>query len=261
MLFTSQLKAVRAGASEVQISSDWMQGRAAYGGLVAALVFEAMRCRITDGAPVRSMQITFVGPVSDEPLQVESEVLRKGNSVTHVVGRGLQGGNSQIVIQASFGHARNSVVAVDEPPRVFEKKPENCHKLPYTEGVVPVFTRHFDYRYATPFPFGNSDLNYIQGYVRYAQAEPEWDEALLLGLVDAWPPTTLPKLNAPAMASSLSWTVEFIQPLVHLAADSYCMYESHIVQSAGGYGHTRAKIWNSEGQLMAISQQTVTHFA
>ncbi|TNC82431.1 MAG: acyl-CoA thioesterase II [Oleiphilus sp.] len=261
MQFTSLLNKVRTGASTVAMSPDWMQGRSTFGGLAAALVFESMRKVVKSEAPVRCIQISFVGPVSDTPLQIQSEVLRAGKSVTHVLGRGIQDGETKIVLQASFGHARDSEILVSASRMLPDIEPEDCQKLPYIDGVTPTFTRHFDFRYATPFPFGGSDLDYLKGYVRFAEPEPEWSEAHLLGLIDAWPPTTIPQLKKPAMASSLSWTVEFVQPLPALTRDAYTFYESHIVQSANGYGHTRARIWNQSGELMAISQQTVTHFA
>ena len=261
MLFTSLLNQIGEGRSEISISSDWMQGRAAYGGLVAALVLESMRKTLGGDVPVRCVQVSFVGPVSASAFVIESEVLRQGKSVSQVMGRGTQGGETKIVVQASFGHHRDSAISVEAASHQLETAPEDCQKLPYTEGLVPAFTQHFDFRYATPFPFGGSQVDYLQGHVRFAQAEPEIRETHLLGLIDAWPPTTLPKLKQLAMASSLSWTVEFIQPMPSLAPDEYTQYESHIVQSANGYGHTRAKVWNSAGELVAISQQTVTHFA
>lgn len=85
--------------------------------------------------------------------------------------------------------------------------------------------------------------------------------AHLIGLIDAWPPATLPLLKTPAMASSLSWTVEFMHPQPSLAPDEYTVYRAELKESSNGYGHSRAQIWNQKGELLALSQQTVTHFA
>lgn len=261
MFFTSFLEQVGAGSSVVEIGPDWMQGRAGYGGLVAALVFESMRKNLSSNAPVRGLQISFVGPVTSEPLVVDSEVLREGKSVSHVVGRGMQNGKCKVVIQGSFGAARDSVIRVDGPKPHIEKVPDACKTLAYIEGVTPAFTQHFDYRYATNFPFSGTGESRLQGYLRFAKPEPEMGTAQLIGLVDGWPPTTLPMLAKPAMASSLSWTIEFMQPAPSLGAEEFILYEAEIIESANGYGHTRALVWNESEELLAISQQTVTHFA
>ena len=261
MLFSKILEGVSAQPSEVQISDDWMQGRAAFGGLGAALVFESMRQQLSSSAPVRCLQISFVGPISAEPLHVESELLREGKSVSHVLGRGIQNGQTKIVIQGSFGASRDSIIEIKPENEVLSTGVEDCQKLPFIKGVMPEFTKHFDFRYATAFPFGGGDKHFVEGYVRYAEPEPEMTEAHLLGLVDAWPPATLPLMDKPAMASSLSWTIEFVQPQPALGNTEYSVYRADIVESSNGYGHTRAKIWNERGELQAISQQTITHFA
>jgi len=261
MLFTAFLDQITAEPSVVEISPDWMQGRAGYGGLVAALVYESMRKQLLFDAPVRCLQISFVGPVSSGPLTLESEVLRQGKSVSHVLGRGIQDGECKVIVQGSFGAARESLIDVSGPAPKVERVPELCKKLPYSEGVTPAFTRHFDYRYATQFPFSASKDQHLQGYLRFAEPEPVMTTAHLIGLVDGWPPTTLPMFEAPAMACSLSWTIEFVHPAPALGLEEYILYEADIVQSANGYGHTRALIWNESEQLLAISQQTVTHFA
>ena len=86
-------------------------------------------------------------------------------------------------------------------------------------------------------------------------------EAHLLALVDAWPPATLPWLNKPAAGSTLTWTIEFVQPVASLSTLDWCKYCAVIEHSRDGYGHTAACTWNAAGELLAISRQTVTVFA
>ena len=51
------------GTTALTLPDDWMQGRAGYGGLIGALVLKAMRARVPVERKVRSLLITFVGPV------------------------------------------------------------------------------------------------------------------------------------------------------------------------------------------------------
>jgi acyl-CoA thioesterase len=261
MLFTNYLNQINTNPSSVNIGADWMQGRACYGGLIAALVYESMRKQLSDTIPVRSLQISFVGPVSAEDFVVESEVLRQGKSVSQILGRGLQDNETKIVILGSFGKSRESAIQVDHQARIFDEDPVSIAPMPFIEGVLPNFTRHFDFRYCTEMPFSGSMETVLRGFIRYQQTEPKITEGHIMGLVDAWPPTTLPMLDKPAPASSLSWTIEFVHPQPELDATEFCHYEAKIVQASSGYGHTKAKVWNHSGELIAISQQTVTHFA
>lgn len=261
MVFTELLKQVGREPSRLAISEDWMQGRAAFGGLGAALVYESMRQQLTQPTPVRCLQISFVGPITAEDLLIESEVLREGKSVSQVLGRGIQNGQTKIIIQGSFGASRDSTISIPSEQGGLEAPPESCQKLPYMKGVMPAFTQHLDFRYLTSFPFTGSDQKHMSGFVRFAEPEPEMTIAHLIGLIDAWPPATLPLLKTPAMASSLSWTVEFMHPQPSLAPDEYTVYRAELKESSNGYGHSRAQIWNQKGELLALSQQTVTHFA
>jgi len=269
MSFDDYLKQVEATPSGVNaavtscihIGEDWMQGRAGFGGLVAGLVYESMRKQLGSNVPVRCLQVSFVGPVDASPLEVTSEVLRQGKNVSHVLGRGMQNGEVKILVQGSFGQSRASSVSLLADRLKLSGTVAEAKKLPHIPQVIPEFTKHFDFRYLTEFPFSGSPKNYLEGYVRLAEPCQTMTEAHVLALIDAWPPTTLPMFDRPCMASSLSWTIEFIQPHTPLRSDEYLVYRADIVQSEGGYAYARAKIANEAGELIAISQQTTTHFA
>jgi acyl-CoA thioesterase len=86
-------------------------------------------------------------------------------------------------------------------------------------------------------------------------------ESHILALVDAWPPSLLPHLKKPAMGSTLTWTIEFVQPLRELSTLDWCKYRVETEYAADGYGHAAAKLWSAQGELIAMSRQTVTIFA
>jgi acyl-CoA thioesterase len=86
-------------------------------------------------------------------------------------------------------------------------------------------------------------------------------EAHILALVDAWPPALLPHLKKPAPGSTLTWTIEFIQPLQELTTLDWCQYHVSIEHARDGYGHAAAALWSPTGALIALSRQTVVVFA
>lgn len=51
MTFNQLLDAVRANPDSVSIPPSWAQGRAAFGGLMAAMVYETMRLKIDQRQP------------------------------------------------------------------------------------------------------------------------------------------------------------------------------------------------------------------
>jgi len=262
MPFTDLIDKVLSASCAVQITKEWSQGRAGYGGLIAALVYQAMEKRILDGRPVRNLQISFIGPVSfEEPLEIETDILREGKSVSQIFGRGVQNGQTQITIVGSFGHSRDSQLLIEHDKKIFPENPEELLVMPYVEGKFPAFTKFFDLRYVTAFPFAGSSDTSLRGFVKFKSPQDKMGIAQLIGLVDAWPPTPLPMLDKPAPASSLSWTIEFMQPQPALGVDDYCQYESETTHASNGYGNTRAMIRNMNGELLAISSQTVTIFA
>ena len=90
MRFSDLLDAVRSDP-EVTIPAEWAQGRATFGGLVAALQYEALRAQVPADRPLRSLAITFVGPVApDVPVSYQVEVLREGKAVSQLLGRAFR---------------------------------------------------------------------------------------------------------------------------------------------------------------------------
>lgn len=264
MTFSELIQAVRANPQAVVIPSVWGQGRASFGGLVAALLFEAMRAQVPQGRPVRSLAITFVGPVAaDVPVSFQAEVLREGKAVSQMLGRAVQDGQVVALMQGSFGASRDSAIGVAAEPAPPMKAVETCQELPYLQGVTPEFTRYLAMRWGVGgMPFTNNPAREMGGWVRLRdQLEPEpVDEAHLLALVDAWPPAVLSHLRSPAPGSSLTWTIEFVQPVARLHSADWCQYRALIEHARDGYGHIAAALWNTGGELLALSRQTVTVF-
>ncbi|WDY59675.1 acyl-CoA thioesterase [Pseudomonas sp. PSKL.D1] len=265
MNFNQLLEAVRATPGNVSIPSTWAQGRAVFGGLMAALVYETMRSKLSDNRPVRSLAISFVGPASpDTPIQFEAEVLREGKAVSTVLGRAIQDGQVVTLVQGNFGAGRPSAVNVPALPAMAMKPLEEAAaELPYIKGVIPEFMRHFALRWAVGgLPFSGNDSRQMGGWVRLRDVEQQQaTEAHLLALVDAWPPSLMPFLKQPAAGSTLTWTIEFVQPVPSLSTLDWCRYCVETEHARDGYGHAAAALWTAEGELLALSRQTVTVFA
>ena len=148
MRFCDLLDAVRRQPLDLSIPAEWAQGRASFGGLVAALQYEAMRAKVPADRPVRSLAITFVGPVApNAALSFEVDVLREGKAVSQVLGRAMQNGQVVTLVQGSFGASRPSEVTVTAEPAPEMKHWDECQELPCIPGITPEFMRHLAMRW------------------------------------------------------------------------------------------------------------------
>ena len=71
------------GAWTTDISEEWLQGRALFGGLTAALCLEAAAREFPDLPPLRSAQFAMVAPSSGD-VSIHAQLLRRGKSATFV---------------------------------------------------------------------------------------------------------------------------------------------------------------------------------
>ncbi|GAA3947819.1 thioesterase family protein [Allohahella marinimesophila] len=275
MLFTDYLSAAsrvairETGAAapthdKLSIDDSWMQGRSTFGGLSAAMALQAMEAH-ADGRMLRSFNCNFVGPVDDQALTLTPELLRAGKSVTVLGCRILQSDSIRLDASAAFGDGRESDICVDPAGVADVGLLEDGAPLPNVAGVSPNFMQYFDYAFTDgKLPFTGRGDGIMNGYMRFREAalgdEAALTPALLLGLIDAWPPATLPLLRKVVPASTLAWNVQFVQPTVRSRATDWFRYEAKIVQAADGYGYTHARVWNDRDELLAFSQQTVTVF-
>ncbi|WP_020407553.1 acyl-CoA thioesterase [Hahella ganghwensis] len=262
MLFSDAIGQIKEPNILIDVPEGWGQGRATFGGLVVAMVFQAMRLQAGEDKPVRNLAINFIGPIEPGPLSIGTDVLREGKAVSVVEGRGIQNGQVKVLVTGAFGSARESVINAEGAEIPYAKAPEDCQELPFIKGVTPDFTEHFLFQYAYGgLPFSGVRSREMGGWISYREAMPAITEAEILGLVDAWPPATLPWVDKPVPASTLTWTIQFVHPLPRIDVLEKCLYQAYVETAGDGYGYTHSKLWNSKGELITLSQQTVTVYA
>lgn len=252
----------------IEIPENWGQGRATFGGIIGGILYKAMRLNVDSSRLARSLSVSFVGPVTVGPMTVVVNELRSGSSVTQIEARAIQNDQVQCMAMASFGTDRESSIEIKAESAPEAPKPvDKSQELPYIKGITPDFVQQFKMRWAAGgFPFSGSKDDFIDGYMQFKDqaahlGDLPFDETALVTLIDAWPPIQLSKMKKPAPASSLTWAMEFIQPIEGLTADSWLRYKAEIDHSHNGYGQNHAQIWSENGELLAISRQTVTVFA
>lgn len=263
MNFNKTMSAVRESTSHtVNIPEKWGQGRATFGGMVAAAMFEKIAPHVSQDRPVRSVMVSFVAPVAPGDMDVIVKVLREGKAATQVQATAYQNDQACAVILASFGGDRESAVCVEPDKAPVFKAPDEAQAFPFIPGLTPDFTQHFDYRYTVgTMPFMGSKQSEMGGWIRLREdAEKPVSVATILALLDAWPPATLSMLNKPAAGSSLTWDISFVNVPQDCSANDWWQYRAQIQSSANGYSHIDATLWDKNGDVAVFSRQAVSVF-
>src|SRR5204862_7431646 len=129
----------------VEVGDDWLQGRSLFGGMQAAIGLRAMRSSVPEALPLRTLQVTFVGPVPAGPVRAVARVLRQGGSATIAEARLVQGDETLALLVGVFGKARSSVVArALVQPQLPAASPKT---MPGVPGMTPSFMQHFRARW------------------------------------------------------------------------------------------------------------------
>jgi acyl-CoA thioesterase len=264
MNFNDAMLAISESATHtVNIPEKWGQGRATFGGMVTAAIYQRIALRVAPERPVRSVMVSFVAPVAPGELDVRVQVLREGKAASQVQATAYQNDQVCAVVLASFGGERASAVCVEPEMAPVFSAPDEAQIFPFLPGLTPDFTQYFDYRYALgKMPFMGSTQTVMGGWIKLREESPHAvSVAQILALLDAWPPAVFSMLKTPASGSSLTWNISFVKLPDDCSANDWWQYLGDIQSSANGYSHIDGTLWDKHGKVAVISRQTVSVFA
>jgi acyl-CoA thioesterase len=242
------------------VGDDWMTGRTAFGGLQAAIAVRAMRGALGHAAPLRTLQIAFIGPVPAGPLQVHARVLRAGKNATQLEARLMQGGEALALAIGIFGAKRPSVL--ERLPLKAAPPPGEPLAFQYVPGVFPTFLQHFRVRWlrGSP-PFTGSTSSEIMVGMDLVDSARSASEGHALAIADMIPPIALTMLKQPAHGGTMTWMIEFLADRFdHLALTNWRV-DGELLAARDGYTSQAATVWGPDGTPVAFSQQSMVVFA
>lgn len=263
MNFSDIMRSVRESKNiTLSVPENWGQGRATFGGLVAAMMYQKLSPKVAADRAIRSIMLSFVAPIAPGDLEIMVKVLREGKAATQIQATAYQNDQECAVMLASFGGDRESAVQVDYEMAPETKQPDEVQPFPYIPNLTPDFTKHFEYRYTIgKMPFMGSKQTVMGGWIKFKEApKASINIPEILALLDAWPPAVFSMLSKPTTGSSLTWNLSFIDTPNNLDTDNWWLYEAHIQQSANGYSHIDSTMWDERGKATVISRQTVSVF-
>lgn len=235
---------------------NWLQGRTLYGGLSAALALKACELEMPGLPPLRSGQIAYIGPASQNVTLVPS-VLRQGKSVTYMGCDLYSEGRIALRALYAFGAPRESAYAATAPRAPACPRPEDC--APLWGSGKPAFTANIDQRLAGPLmPFSGADTGDLLVWVRHSEPVTP-GMAALVALGDALPPASFTRFNAPAIISTMTWGFELFDP-GHADGNGWLLLHSKDDGVGEGYAGQAMGMWDESGRPLMMGRQAVAIF-
>jgi acyl-CoA thioesterase len=263
MLFSQTLATLQPvdGGCKAVIGEDWSQGRATFGGMVAALGNEAMRRLVPADRSLRGLDTTFIGPAPAGEVRIEAETLRVGKAVTVACARLRSNGNIAATITGVYGAPRESLLAL---------APAVATGVPGAEGLAdreslsitggPTFLRHFGFRWAEGArPFAGITSRAAKIYVRHRDPAP-LTESHVVALIDCIPSVVLQLMTKPAPSSSLTWNVQFLRHDYRFPPDAWWRIDSEVNAAGSGYSCESCTLIDPNGVPAALARQIVAVF-
>ncbi|MCP3136083.1 acyl-CoA thioesterase [Pyxidicoccus xibeiensis] len=247
------------GRYRVRFTTPWYQGRGAFGGVVAGAALRALEHYLGDARrPVRSLTAHFCSPAVEGEAEVLTRIERAGKHVTHATVRVENAAGVVCVASATFGASRGGTLEYFDMPRPKVPPP---HEVPVVPDDVPMptFCSFFEYRFCIgSAPYSGSSVAETGGWIR--PKDPlVLDAPLCVGLMDAYPPAVLSRVDGFQAAASVDFTVDFFQPLSRpgLSADAYYLRTGRSRLAANGYSEDSQQLWTEGGELLAQCRQLI----
>lgn len=240
---------------------DWGQGRTLYGGMTAALAYEAVRRGLGDLGPLRSAQLTFIGPASGK-LRFEPKLLRRGRSSAIVGAECFNEDGQAARATFVFGAARESKVAHEYLTMPAVSAPDACGSFRKEGGAAP---RGFWNNFETKLAKGGrlfentAPLPEFAVWTRFLDAGGADPITALLALADCLPPAAMVHFPTPAPISTMTWTVDVMQQ--PSSVDGWHLLWATSEHAADGYSMQAMTMWNEAGEPLAVGRQAVAIFA
>lgn len=246
--------------NKTQFSENWSQGRSAFGGLSAAFAVTAMQKLLPQQQTIRSLMISFVAPVAPGEVTVQSEIVRQGKNVTQCSANVISEGQIGVQALAAFGNGRE---AFRPPSAALKELPDRSEGLAFADRAnrLPHFLQYFDGCWMDgAMPFAGEYKPYLRMWVRHKQDVSRFPIEKLVALADIPPPVLLSHFDKPPVpASSLSWSLEFVEPPESLTGEWFYL-DFEVDAAADGYTQQSGKLYDESGRLVALTRQCMVYF-
>ena len=257
----TQLTALGAGRYAAIGDASWAQGRGIYGGLVAALFARALEQEAGAGQRLVRMTTAFTAPFAPGLAEVRVEIVRAGRNVACL--------RATLTNEGADAPAASCLATLARPrePSAIERHTLLAPDVPDAEDVadgppelyLPSFASRFELRQCVGSrPFSGGTDARIGGWCRSREGAP-FDPALVVALLDAWPPAAVGVSSGWCPVASLEMSVHFLVPLP-LASDApgaWAFFDARCDHAADGVADERAVMFDASGRALATCHQLI----
>jgi acyl-CoA thioesterase len=245
--------------NRTSFTESWTQGRSAFGGLSTAIAVCALTRLLPEPQAIRSLMVSFIGPIPPGEVSVIPRVQRQGRNVTQLAADLLTDGELCLQVMAVFGNSRDTLRVT--PDAGFTPEPRSADSSFSANPIGPPFLRYFEGCWTgggVPFS-GKPDLR-LGIWAKHRSDMSAFPVEKIVALADIPPPVILAHYPRPGVpASSLTWSLEFLREPEVIDSDWFYLDYS-IDQAAHGYTQQSGKLFSEDGQLCALSRQCMVYF-
>jgi len=241
---------------EARIDPGWWIVAGPNGGYIAALMLRALMLAVGDAdRRPRTYTVHYTARPVEGPARIETQVVRRGRSLTTVTARLQQDDRTLCVAIAAFSLPR-SAPSFSEVKMPEVARPEDCDRI---EPRIEIHHR-FEHRWAMgPTPFSGGDRALCGGWIRLAEPCVA-DAPLVAAYADAFPPAVFSRVMPDALfggVPTVELTVHFREalPLAGAAPDDFTLAVFRSRFALDGFIDEEGEIWSSDGRLLALSRQ------
>lgn len=242
------------GGFRATVTDNWYQGRTAFGGLSAALALQAAQNLVPGLPPLRSSQVSFIGPVAGE-VEVRARLLRQGRNATWIGGEICSAGAVVLTTTFVFMGAVDSDIHYTGIERPEGLTPPDLAKR--ARGG-PGFIHNFDWRY----PCGPNEEGPPQVFrwVRMNDRDGLDPMVELQCVADVLPPGVMRLMTRPGPISSMTWICNLLTPEPR-TEDGWWLLRSIGNYAEKGCSSQEMTVWNAAGEPVMTGMQSVAVFA
>ena len=254
------LQALQAsGNNETQFGEIWTQGRSAYGGLSGSIAAAAMGKEVDQEVPLRSLMVSFIGPIPPGTVSVPVKKQRVGKNVAQLSAEIVSDGNLCLQAMAAYGRPREAIQVA--PQEAFNPILRD-QGVPISKAKrFPSFLAYFDGCWAGGgIPFSGKPERQVFLWAKHRCDMSAFPAEKIIAIADIPPPVLLSHFEGgPVPASSLSWSLEFVVPPNEIDSEWFYL-EFTLEAAAEGYTQQSGKIFTEDGVLCALSRQCMVYF-
>jgi acyl-CoA thioesterase len=225
------------------------------GGYLAKLLLdESIACVDPGKLAPRVVNMQFISSLAFEPMEIDTEILRRSRGSCFVSVKARQKSRIGIVAQLSYGRSESG--PYHQPQKMpLALDPEGCAAMQLPEGMWPHLSQHCEYRIAqAPAAFSGAKRADMLTWIRLR--DMPLDAGGLLFLFDAMFPVFFLAATRPYQTVTTDFNVAFASSFREQRSGTWVLLGLRVREWAGGWCIEDAEAWSTDGLLLAVARQT-----